>query len=45
MLRSSEMLSVILASYSAEVACQELVRAANAAGGDDNITCLMVGID
>ena len=45
MLRPSEILSVMLTSRSPEEACRELVRAANDAGGEDNITCLIVGID
>lgn len=44
MLRSSEILNLVLASPSAEEACRALVHAANAAGGEDNITCLLMGI-
>ena len=45
MLRHSEILAVMLSSRSPEEACRELVRTANDVGGEDNITCLIVGID
>lgn len=45
MLPQSEILAVMMASHSPEEACRDLVFAANDAGGEDNITCLIVGID
>lgn len=44
-LSTPEMLALLLASNSPEQACQQLVSAANAAGGADNATCVMVEID
>lgn len=40
-----EILALLLASTSPEHACQQLVLAANAAGGADNATCVLVEID
>ncbi len=44
-LTSAEMLSLLLASSSPEQACHHLVQAANANGGEDNATCVIVEID
>jgi protein phosphatase len=40
----ARMLAIVQAAPSLEHACDELVSAARAAGGDDNITCLLVRI-
>jgi PPM family protein phosphatase len=40
-----EILSLMVASLSPQHACRQLVAAANAAGGYDNITCIVVEID
>jgi protein phosphatase len=40
----SRVLAIVQSAPSLESACDELVRAARAAGGDDNITCLLVRI-
>ena len=44
-LRTSEMLALLLTTSSPEQACQQLVGAANDAGGHDNATCVIVEID
>ena len=44
-LSNAEMLSLILATTTPEQACQQLVAAANHAGGHDNATCIVVEID
>lgn len=44
-LSNPEMLALLLASSSPEHACHQLVSAANAAGGTDNATCVIVEID
>jgi serine/threonine protein phosphatase PrpC len=44
-LTNGEMLSLLLASATPEQACQQLVDAANRAGGHDNATCVVVEID
>jgi PPM family protein phosphatase len=44
-LSNSEILTLMVASLSPQHACRELVAAANAAGGYDNITCIVVEID
>lgn len=44
-LTNGEMLSLLLATSTPEQACQQLVDAANRAGGHDNATCIVVEID
>ena len=44
-LSNAEMLSLMLATMNPEQACQQLVAAANHAGGHDNATCIVVEID
>jgi PPM family protein phosphatase len=44
-LSHSQMLSLMVASLSPQQACRQLVAAANAAGGYDNITSIVVQID
>lgn len=44
-LSHSAMLSLLVASVAPQHACRELVAAANASGGFDNITCIVVQID
>ena len=44
-LTNGEMLSLLLATSTPEQACQQLVDAANRAGGHDNATCVVVEID
>jgi protein phosphatase len=41
----SEIQSTMIATVSPEHACGQLIHAANRAGGDDNITCMVVQID
>jgi PPM family protein phosphatase len=41
----SEMQSLMIAAVSPEHACNQLIHAANRAGGHDNITCMVVQID
>jgi protein phosphatase len=43
-LDDQEILKIITASSSLERMCSELVQAANQRGGEDNITCLLLGI-
>lgn len=42
MTRDSQMAEIIAANPDPQAACEELVRQANAAGGDDNITVILV---
>jgi serine/threonine protein phosphatase PrpC len=44
-LTNGEMLSLFLTTSTPEQACQQLVDAANRAGGHDNATCIVVEID
>jgi serine/threonine protein phosphatase PrpC len=44
-LSHSEMQSHLIASVSPEHACRQLINAANRAGGNDNITYMVVHID
>lgn len=45
MVDDDSMLAIILSTNDIELACNELIRAANEAGGEDNITAVLVRVD
>jgi protein phosphatase len=45
MTRDPEMAALIAANQDPQVACAALIAAANKAGGDDNITCILARFD
>ena len=45
MVEDSQIQQIVMAAASPQEACRELVEAANAAGGDDNISVIILQLD